>query len=89
MLTVMGFSLLASSGLVCYTIRTMKKTDAIQIFGTASALSKAIGVTRSAVSQWPDHLDQSQADRVLGAAYRLGLVEKLPESVIRNSGKAA
>lgn len=75
----MGFSLLASSGLVCYTMRPMKKNEAIEIFGTASALSKAIGVTRSAVSQWGEDLDQSQADRVIGAAYRLGLVGRLPE----------
>ena len=62
-------------------MQNMKKKDAIQIFGSASDLSKAIGVTRSAVSQWPDELDQSQADRVIGAAYRLGLVDRLPQDI--------
>lgn len=58
-------------------MRTMKKTEAIQIFGTAAALAKAIGVTRAAISQWPDRLDQAKSDRVAGAAYRLGLGDRI------------
>ena len=60
---------------------TMNKIDAINMFGSAAALARAIGVTRSAVSQWPDVLDQAQADRVTGAAYRLGLLHLFPNSL--------
>jgi hypothetical protein len=52
----------------------MNKSDAIRIFGsTVTEMAKAIGVTRSAVSQWPEELRQEQTDRVIGAAVRLGL----------------
>jgi UTP--glucose-1-phosphate uridylyltransferase len=51
----------------------MTKSDAIRIFGsTVTEMAAAIGVTRSAVSQWPEQLTQHQIDRVVGAAVRLG-----------------
>ena len=51
----------------------MTKSDAIRIFGsTVTEMAAAIGVTRSAVSQWPEQLTQPQIDRVVGAAVRLG-----------------
>jgi len=50
----------------------MKKSDAVKIFGNQSDLAKAIGLSKSAVSQWPDPLRQAHIDRVIGAAVRLG-----------------
>jgi UTP--glucose-1-phosphate uridylyltransferase len=51
----------------------MRKSDAIALFGrTHQDLADAVGVTRSAISQWPDELTREQADRVIGAAVRLG-----------------
>ena len=51
----------------------MRKREAIELFGrTQQALADAVGVTRPAISQWPDELTQEQADRVVGAAVRLG-----------------
>lgn len=52
----------------------MTKTDAIQLFGSQTALARALGLTDSAVSQWPDELTQERIDRVTGAAIRLGLL---------------
>ena len=53
----------------------MTKREAINLFGTASGLARALGITRQSVHAWPDELDQGRADRVIGAAIRLG---KLP-----------
>lgn len=50
----------------------MTKRDAIALFGSAANLARALGVSRSAVSQWPAQLDQRTSDRVFGAALRLG-----------------
>lgn len=52
----------------------MNKQDAIQLFGSGAALARALGITRGAVSLWPDALDQRRADEVVGAAIRLGLL---------------
>jgi DNA-binding transcriptional regulator YdaS (Cro superfamily) len=50
----------------------MDKTTAIQkLGGTAKAAAAAVGVTPSAVSQWPDVLPDRIADRVLAAIYRM------------------
>ena len=58
----------------CAVLLTMRKSEAISIFGrTQSDLARALGITKSAVSQWPDELDQEKTDRVLGAALRLGV----------------
>lgn len=54
----------------------MNKTEAIAIFGTTVAdLARALGVTRSAVSQWPFDLRPEQVDRVIGAGVRLGRIK--------------
>ncbi|MNX76006.1 hypothetical protein D3C86_1074980 [compost metagenome] len=50
----------------------MTKQEAIRAFGSGAALARALGLTRSAISQWPLQLDQTRADRVSGAALRLG-----------------
>ena len=73
------FSVLALELFSMVNMTLMNKQTAIDIFGNAAALSRAIGVTRSAISQWPDTLEQSQMDRVVGAAIRHGLADKIPE----------
>ena len=51
----------------------MTKQEAIELFGGGQrALAEALGISRSAVSQWPKLLDQEREDRVIGAAVRLG-----------------
>lgn len=65
----------------------MLKTEAIALFGTSAAdLARALGVTRSAVSQWPEVLAQDQADRVIGAAVRLGLLAATPAADPQQQG---
>lgn len=59
----------------------MNKSEAIKVFGTAAAMARALGLSRGRISQWQDDLDQSQVDRVIGAAIRTGRAEKLPLSV--------
>jgi predicted transcriptional regulator len=51
----------------------MTKNHAIELFGgSVGSLAKALGVTPQAIYQWPDELPQAQADRVMGAAIRVG-----------------
>ena len=51
----------------------MKKNTAIKLFdGSVKNLAAALNVTRQAIYQWPDELDQDRIDRVLGAAFRMG-----------------
>ena len=50
----------------------MTKNEAADLFGNKTRLAAAVGVTKSAISQWPDVLTQEQRDRVVGAAVRLG-----------------
>lgn len=52
----------------------MKKQSAIALFGTGTALAHALGITKSAVSQWPEELPQRIADEIHGAAIRLGKI---------------
>ena len=50
----------------------MTKTEAINLLGgTPGEVAKALGITRAAISNWPDPLPQSIADRVVGAHTRL------------------
>ncbi|WP_298291450.1 Cro/CI family transcriptional regulator [Thiomonas sp.] len=49
----------------------MLKTVAINLLGgTRRAAARAIGISPSAVSQWPDELPPTISDRVLAALYR-------------------
>lgn len=56
------------------------------MFGGQQALADAIGVDRSRISQWPrkGRLPQRDADRVVGAAVRMGLltVRKVRGSIV-------
>jgi len=52
------------------------KTEAAKLFGGKMVqLAKALGLTKSSISEWPDDLDTSRSDRVVGAAVRLGVVK--------------
>jgi hypothetical protein len=50
----------------------MTKQEAIAAFGSGANLARALGMTRGAISLWPETLDQRRADMVAGAAMRLG-----------------
>lgn len=50
----------------------MTKQQAIAMFGTGVALARALGITKGAISQWSDDLDQKQTAMVIGAAVQLG-----------------
>lgn len=55
----------------------MKKSDALKLLGGPEGLQKtlaeAVGVSESAVSQWPEQLPPRIADRVIAAAARRGI----------------
>jgi DNA-binding transcriptional regulator YdaS (Cro superfamily) len=70
----------------------MKKSRAIELLGgTVTAAADAMGVTSSAVSQWPDELTHEMENRVLAALARQHLPAELlgngePEVVSDASG---
>lgn len=50
----------------------MTKTEAIELLGgSVTAVAEAIGISHSAVSQWPEELTDAIRDRVQAALYRL------------------
>ena len=55
----------------------MYKNQAIKMFGGQIPLAQALGITSSAISQWPEVLDQAKTDRVVGAAIRLWNYESM------------
>jgi UTP--glucose-1-phosphate uridylyltransferase len=66
----------------------MNKADAVSIFGSVANLAAALGVTRQAIYKLPESLHQRDADRIVGAAIRLGL--SIPADFgIRSPVKAA
>jgi hypothetical protein len=64
----------------------MQKAAAIALFATSAGTARALGISKSAVSQWPDPLPRSIADRVVGAAVRLG--KTVPAELLADSGQA-
>lgn len=54
----------------------MKKAAALEMFGTPARMARKMGITTQAISQWPDKLPLSVADRVRGAALRCGYSAK-------------
>jgi DNA-binding transcriptional regulator YdaS (Cro superfamily) len=63
----------------------MLKTDALKLLGgTATSAAKLIGISVSAVSQWPDELPSAISDRVLAALARQHLP---PELLTPEEGK--
>jgi hypothetical protein len=62
------------AGVSVLTSVAMEKARAIELLGgTVTAAARAIGVTRSAVSQWPDELPPRISDRVLAALARMNV----------------
>lgn len=59
----------------------MLKTQAIELLGgTVTATAEAVGITPSAVTQWPDELPARIADRVMAALARQRLPDLLDTS---------
>jgi len=52
------------------------KSQAVKVFGSQAAVARALGVSNQAISQWPEKLTQAQQDRLLGAAIRLGKLNR-------------
>jgi hypothetical protein len=56
----------------------MNKSKAIQLLGgSVAAAAEAVGVSQSAISQWPDELPLRISDRVLAALARRHLAPEL------------
>jgi DNA-binding transcriptional regulator YdaS (Cro superfamily) len=55
-------------------MRRMDKAKAIEMLGgTVTAAAEAIGISSSAVTQWPEELPDRIADRVIAAIARMHL----------------
>lgn len=52
--------------------KQLTKQQAVAIFGSGAAIGRALGISKGAVSQWPENLDQKQTAMVIGAAVQLG-----------------
>lgn len=52
--------------------KQLTKQQAVSIFGSGAALGRALGISKGAISQWPDMLDQKQTAMVIGAAVQIG-----------------
>lgn len=64
----------------------MLKTKAIELLGgSAASAAEAVGVSPSAISQWPDELPDRISDRVLAALAR----KHLPPELIGQAGAPA
>jgi len=52
----------------------MQKKNALELFGgRPTDAANALGISRQAVNNWPPQLPQSISDRVIGAAFRIGV----------------
>jgi transposase-like protein len=70
----------------------MHKAKAIELLGgSTSAAARRIGITASAVSQWPDELPRAIEDRVIAALARVHLPSALigGEQESQSAGSAA
>lgn len=62
----------------------MNKKDAIKLLGgTVASASRMVGVTASAISQWPEELPATIEDRVIAAIAR----KHLPPELIGQEAK--
>ncbi|HAU4892016.1 TPA: hypothetical protein F3L08_12885 [Aeromonas hydrophila] len=60
----------------------MKKYQAIEFFGGSNAMARAIGVTKSTVSEWPEVIPAKYATRIhfaSGGRLDFGLEDYRPE----------
>ena len=53
-------------------IKTMKKKDIKEVWSTYTEAARAIGITKGAITNWPEVLSPIQRDRVIAAALREG-----------------
>ncbi len=53
----------------------MKKSLAIQMFGSCAELARAVGLTRSAVHQWPDEITEPRASQIREIARARGYMK--------------
>ena len=61
----------------------MKKQQAIDLLGgTVTSAAQSVGVTASAITQWPDELPDRLADRVLAALARKHLPPEMIGGVV-------
>lgn len=68
----------------------MTKNEALNLLGgTVESAARAIGITASAVSQWPDELPQRVADRVQAALWRKAQGVTVRETAEALDGKRA
>lgn len=58
----------------------LTKQQALAIFGDGVSLARALGLTKGAISQWPEQLDQKRTAMVIGAAVQLG--KPVPEDLV-------
>lgn len=58
----------------------LTKTEALEMFESGAELARSLGISRSAISQWPEELDDQRIAMVLGAAIQLG--KKIPNRLI-------
>lgn len=69
--------MLASHNEACSNAQMLKQRAIDLLGGTVTAAAEAIGVSPSAVSQWPEALPSRIADRVLAALARKHLPPEL------------
>ncbi len=55
-------------------MQCMKREEAAVLFGNLVLLGRALGISPSAISQWPETLTIRQQDEVIGAAIRLNKI---------------
>lgn len=60
----------------------MKKSNIVKVFDNQTKLAAALGVTREAIYQWPEDLNQRQIDECVGAAIRLRKDIQLPNAIL-------
>lgn len=61
----------------------MNKAQAIELLGgSVTAVAQAIGVTASAVTQWPDELPPRIVDRVQAALWRMSQPTKTAKTEV-------
>jgi DNA-binding transcriptional regulator YdaS (Cro superfamily) len=67
----------------------LTKQQAVAIFETQTALASALGITKGAVSQWPDELDTQRTAAVIGAAVQHGRTDRIPSGFIDRAEPAS
>ena len=63
---------------------SMNKDDAKYMFGGTRNLTRALGITKQSVSQWPYELPQKTVDWITGAAIRVGIDHTVRKPVFKN-----